>query len=75
MTEEKTVLISEAALKRFCVAVLRKVDVPADQAKAIIDNLVEADLRGVESHGVVRIQTRGSPIASAVSTMASRLAA
>src|SRR5688572_11667581 len=49
------VLVQEAELKRFCVAVLRKVDVPQDQADAIIDNLVEADLRGVESHGVVRL--------------------
>jgi LDH2 family malate/lactate/ureidoglycolate dehydrogenase len=55
MSDEKTVVISEVALKRFCVAVLRKVDVPDDQAKAIIDNLVEADLRGVDSHGVVRL--------------------
>jgi LDH2 family malate/lactate/ureidoglycolate dehydrogenase len=51
----ETVLISEAALKRFCVTVLQKVNVPADQAVAIIDNLVEADLRGVDSHGVVRL--------------------
>jgi LDH2 family malate/lactate/ureidoglycolate dehydrogenase len=55
MSEEKTVTVSESALKRFCVAVLRKVDVPDDQARAIIDNLVEADLRGVDSHGVVRL--------------------
>lgn len=55
MDGEKTVLVSEAALKRFCVAMLEKVDVPPDQARAIIDNLVEADLRGVDSHGVVRL--------------------
>jgi LDH2 family malate/lactate/ureidoglycolate dehydrogenase len=55
MTEEKTVLIGESALKRFCVTMLRKVEVPEDQAVAIIDNLVEADMRGVDSHGVVRL--------------------
>jgi LDH2 family malate/lactate/ureidoglycolate dehydrogenase len=55
MSEEKTVLIGETALKRFGVTMLRKVDVPADHAAAIIDNLVEADLRGVDSHGVVRL--------------------
>ena len=55
MSEEKTVLVGEAELKRFCVAVLEKVGVPADQAGVIIDNLVEADLRGVDSHGVVRL--------------------
>ncbi|HEX2113267.1 MAG TPA: Ldh family oxidoreductase [Alphaproteobacteria bacterium] len=51
----ESVLICEAALKRFCAAVLQTVNVPADQAVAIIDNLVEADLRGVDSHGVVRL--------------------
>src|SRR3954470_17424327 len=52
---EDTRPISEAALKNFCVAVLEKVDVPRGEAIEIIDNLVEADLRGVESHGVVRM--------------------
>jgi LDH2 family malate/lactate/ureidoglycolate dehydrogenase len=47
--------ISETSLKRFCVALLEKVDVPGNDAREIIDNLVEADLRGVESHGVVRL--------------------
>jgi LDH2 family malate/lactate/ureidoglycolate dehydrogenase len=55
MSEESNVLVGEAELKRFCVAVLEKVDVPPDQAVVIIDNLVEADLRGVDSHGVVRL--------------------
>jgi LDH2 family malate/lactate/ureidoglycolate dehydrogenase len=55
MSEEKTVLVTETELKRFCVAALVKVDVPQDHAGAIIDNLVEADLRGVDSHGVVRL--------------------
>jgi LDH2 family malate/lactate/ureidoglycolate dehydrogenase len=55
MSDEKTVLVGEADLKRFCVAVLDKVGVPRDHAVPIIDNLVEADLRGVDSHGVVRL--------------------
>ena len=52
---EKTRLVSERALKDFCIDVLAKVDVPQSEAVEIIDNLVEADLRGVESHGVVRL--------------------
>jgi LDH2 family malate/lactate/ureidoglycolate dehydrogenase len=35
--------------------VLTRVDVPEPEAREITDNLVEADLRGVESHGVVRL--------------------
>jgi LDH2 family malate/lactate/ureidoglycolate dehydrogenase len=52
--EAQTVIVAEKALKSFCVEVLRKVGVPSDEAVLIVDNLVEADLRGVESHGVVR---------------------
>ena len=50
-----TRIVSEAELTAFGAAVLVKVGVPADEARAIIDNLVEADLRDVESHGVVRL--------------------
>ncbi|HET6519745.1 MAG TPA: Ldh family oxidoreductase, partial [Geminicoccaceae bacterium] len=32
-----------------------RVGVPDEEAAPIVDNLVEADLRGVESHGVVRL--------------------
>ncbi len=52
---EETRRVSVTALKDFCVQVLDKVDVPEAEAVEIIDNLVEADLRGVESHGVVRL--------------------
>lgn len=52
---EGTVLISEAALKGFCAAVMERLDVLPKEAAAIADNLVEADMRGVESHGVVRL--------------------
>ncbi len=52
---EETRAVPVKALKDFCIAVLTKVDVPPSDAVEIIDNLVEADLRGVESHGVVRM--------------------
>src|SRR5918993_747591 len=49
------ILVSERDLKSFCISVLTRVDVPEPEAREITDNLVEADLRGVESHGVVRL--------------------
>ncbi len=52
------------------MAVLGKVGVPADQAGVIIDNLVEADLRGVDSHGVVRLPIFITGIVWAAATLA-----
>ncbi|HEY0571015.1 MAG TPA: Ldh family oxidoreductase [Enterovirga sp.] len=54
-TREATIVVSERDLKTFCVSVLTRVGVSDEQAAEIIENLVEADLRGVESHGVVRL--------------------
>jgi LDH2 family malate/lactate/ureidoglycolate dehydrogenase len=39
-------------LRRFCAGVFAHFGVPAADAEIVADNLVEADLRGVESHGV-----------------------
>jgi LDH2 family malate/lactate/ureidoglycolate dehydrogenase len=47
-------LVSEAALVDFVAVVLGRLGVPHDDAVLIASALVEADLRGVESHGVVR---------------------
>lgn len=55
MAGEGFIVVGEAQLKRFCRDVLVRLDVPDDEASVIVDNLVEADLRGVESHGVVRL--------------------
>jgi LDH2 family malate/lactate/ureidoglycolate dehydrogenase len=52
--EVETIVVQEAALVAFCAKVLAKLGVPADEAQIISKNLVEADLRGVDSHGVVR---------------------
>ena len=43
-------------LRRYEVAILEEYGVPADQASVVVDNLVEADLRGVESHGAHLIE-------------------
>ena len=45
--QEESVRIPEAALKGFCVLVLQRIDVPEDDAVLIVDNLVEATLRGL----------------------------
>jgi LDH2 family malate/lactate/ureidoglycolate dehydrogenase len=39
----------------FCCAVLEKLDVPHEDAKEVGDCLLLADLRGVDSHGVIRL--------------------
>jgi len=54
MSDENDVLISECSLQRFCTQVLEKIGVPAVEALLATNNLIEADLRGVYSHGVVR---------------------
>ncbi len=45
------------ALHDFVVAVLRKLDVPDEDAKLAAGTLVDADLTGVDSHGVARFAT------------------
>ncbi|BFT74723.1 Ldh family oxidoreductase [Paenibacillus sp. P36] len=41
-------------LQSFCREVFTRAGVPADRATTVAESLVQADLRGVESHGVVR---------------------
>ena len=42
-------------LVAFCRSALERLDVPTDQAATIADSLVDADLQGIESHGLVRL--------------------
>ncbi|MFC4600908.1 Ldh family oxidoreductase [Cohnella hongkongensis] len=42
-------------LRRFCSAVLEAAGVRSQWAAAVADTLVDADLHGVDSHGVVRL--------------------
>jgi LDH2 family malate/lactate/ureidoglycolate dehydrogenase len=44
-----------ASLTGYAVAVLERFDVPAVDARAVADCLVLADLRGVDSHGLLRL--------------------
>ncbi len=50
-----TVRVSPQGLRAFAGACLEQVGVPPGSAAIVADNLVEADLRGVESHGVARL--------------------
>jgi len=48
-------VIAEQPLRQFCEGVLKKLGVPAEDARITTDVLVVADLRGIESHGVARL--------------------
>jgi len=48
---------TETSLKNFVRAVLAKVDIDAADAAIVADVLVAADLRGIESHGVARLDS------------------
>lgn len=55
METTKTSAINHKALKEFCCNIFIKAGLPASNAHLITDTLVEADLRGVHSHGVIRL--------------------
>src|SRR5437867_9191012 len=48
-------LYREAALRRFTVALFEKVRVPPEDAARTADNLIDANLRGVDTHGITRV--------------------
>jgi LDH2 family malate/lactate/ureidoglycolate dehydrogenase len=48
--------VDHKALTDFVVGVLQKFGVPRDDAVITSQNLVKADLRGIESHGVARLK-------------------
>jgi LDH2 family malate/lactate/ureidoglycolate dehydrogenase len=47
--------VDAAALRDYVRAAARRAGVPDDQLELLVDSFVEADLRGVGSHGVARI--------------------
>lgn len=49
-----SVVVSHEALTEFCKAVFQSAGVPVSVASIVAESLVYADLRGVESHGVIR---------------------
>ena len=56
LVESKYVRVDYRALTDFVVGVLQKFGVPKEDAKITSQNLVRADLRGIESHGVARLK-------------------
>ena len=50
-------LSTEERLKSFIAAVLEKVDVAPEHASVVADVLTAADLRGIESHGIARLES------------------
>src|SRR6185437_11761111 len=50
-------LAAESKLKRFVADVLERYGVAADHAAVVADVLVAADMRGIESHGVARLES------------------
>ena len=51
----RTTRISADALRRFCTDALERLDVPHGDATIAATVLVDADLRGIDSHGVARM--------------------
>src|SRR5207249_6105156 len=53
MTEPRRYRLED--VHEFCCAILEKLDVPGEDAKEVADCLLQADLRGVDSHGMIRL--------------------
>ena len=51
----KTVVVHESILRRWAQCVLTRVGLSSEDASIVADTLVEANLRGVDTHGVVRL--------------------
>lgn len=51
-----TTKVPAAALLKFCVECFQKLGLPPDDAKITAENLLFANLRGVDSHGVIRLK-------------------
>jgi LDH2 family malate/lactate/ureidoglycolate dehydrogenase len=66
-------VIERRRLSGFVAAVFAKAGVPADEAALIADSLTEADLTGVESHGVSRVPIYLKRIETGVVNAAAKL--
>ena len=52
MTDDAILTVPADRLTDYCARILEGLGVPPDQAAMVAGSLIEADLRGVESHGV-----------------------
>lgn len=55
MAPADLITISHAELRDRCSAAFRRLGVPSRDARTVTDSLVDANLRGVDSHGVMRL--------------------
>jgi LDH2 family malate/lactate/ureidoglycolate dehydrogenase len=53
----RSVTVSLSKLKSYCDDILIKVGIPEQEAEIITDSLLEANLGGVDTHGVLRLST------------------
>ena len=53
--KQKTILVRHDDAEAFVISLLQAEGVRPDDAKVVANALVQADLRGVESHGINRI--------------------
>ncbi len=56
VVDENYVRIPREKLFDFVVEIFKRLDVPEEDAKIVADNLIMADMRGIESHGVQRLK-------------------
>ena len=49
------VVVSHIAVRDMSSKIFEAMDVPSDDARQVADGLVWADLRGIDSHGIIRI--------------------
>ncbi len=52
---QDTTHVNEGILKKYCTDIFRKAGMGQGEAGAVADNLIYADLSGMESHGVIRV--------------------
>lgn len=57
------ITVESEILKAFCAEAFRSLNVPAPDAEIAASNLVEAELRGLASHGVMRLEAYLSKLA------------
>ena len=55
MISQSTKYFNPSGLKRLCSDLLQKMKIPPKDAELIAESLVQANLRGVDSHGVARM--------------------
>lgn len=65
-------LADASEIKQLAVAALRRADVPEAHAAQQVDLLLEAELRGVSSHGLLRLERILARIANGVSDAGAR---